>query len=117
MAGRRGGLEARNSRFEAGYGKSPGSGVLFDVRGSFVARLEGCVFRGPFRTLYSRGSGARIAFVNCRFVEMFPEHRMDLIRPPTHVVIAHSTFDYLREDRPTPLFVRSLTDINRSWAP
>src|SRR5205823_5761479 len=56
-----------DSRFEAGFGRSPGSGNLFDVCCGLLARMERCVFVGPFREVYRDGAHATSAFIDCRF--------------------------------------------------
>ena len=46
-----GALYATGCRFEAGYGRVPGSGTLFRVNQALLVRLEDCTSRGPFASL------------------------------------------------------------------
>lgn len=55
---------ATDCRFEAGYGGAPGSGNLFQT-GCGLVRLEHCVIRGPFRSVYDRS--ASYVFDRCEF--------------------------------------------------
>jgi len=52
LAARRAAFFASGCRFEAGYGRSPGSGNLFRVRSGLLARIEDSVFVGPFRSVF-----------------------------------------------------------------
>ncbi|MCK6447766.1 MAG: hypothetical protein L6Q99_15345 [Planctomycetes bacterium] len=61
-------LHVRDSRIEGGYGRLPGSGVLFDVRTpALLARFDRCVLSGlaiPTQHLRDRST---VVFSNCRF--------------------------------------------------
>ncbi len=81
LACRTAALFATDTRFEGGYGRSPGSGNLFRVRSGLLARLESCVFVGPLRSVFDSGSEATYVFDDCRFENV----KVPLDRPPAGV--------------------------------
>lgn len=59
---------AEDCRFEAGYGRTEaGYGNVFRVRDGLLARLDRCVFVGPFRSVYETNAAATYVFAHCRF--------------------------------------------------
>ena len=122
LGGGTGLLYASDCRFEAGFGRSPGSGNLFDVRGGFAARLERCTFVGPFRSVYYEWPGAAQLFVDCAFegvrdpvAEGAPGTAQD---GPSHgdvVRFEDCTFVPPAPDAAARPARRSLTEINRDW--
>ncbi len=116
LGGSVGAFYATDCRFEAGFGGSPGSGNLFDVRGALLARLENCDVVGPFRSVYYQWSGAAQLFVNCRFTRMRPSMRQHLEAPKGMARFEDCAFEYLPEEAATPRpKQRPLTDINPAW--
>jgi len=63
---------ARDCRFEGGYGRSPRSGVVFDVRSSgLLARFERCrLFQVAIGSVHY-SDGARLVFVGCELENVF----------------------------------------------
>jgi hypothetical protein len=91
-------FHATDSRFESGYGRSPGHGMLFDVRGALLARMERCVIRGPLDQVFNGGSDSAIVFSQCSFLDTRPELRRELEKPPPGVRLQDCTVEYLPED-------------------
>lgn len=113
LSGRVGAFYATECRIEAGYGRSPGHGNLFDVRGMLVARLEDCVIGGPFGSIYRNGA---VRFVRCRFEDMAPRSRSNIEREEKGRVFEDCTFDYLtQEEYQESRKKRPLTDLNPAW--
>lgn len=81
LAARTAAVYATDTRFEAGYGRSPGSGNLFRVGNGLLARLERCVFVGPFRSVWNSDRGGTLVFDSCRFENV----TVPLESPPTGV--------------------------------
>lgn len=105
-------------RIEAGYGRSPGSGNLFDVRGALVVRLEDCDVVGPFRSVNYAWSGAAHLFENCRFTSMTKSCLATLRRSQVGVQLVDCTFDALTGEQEKELRRakrRPLTEINAAW--
>ncbi|MHC5009781.1 MAG: hypothetical protein ACYTG6_02395 [Planctomycetota bacterium] len=117
LSGSVGAFYATDCRIEAGYGRSPGSGNLFDVRGTLLARLEDCVIRGPFRSVYYQWGGAAQVFDHCEFVDMDSgiHMRRHLENPGAMVRFVDCTFEFLPEDAPRRRERRPVTDINPAW--
>lgn len=105
-------LYASECRFEACFGRSPGSGNLFRVRGGFLARLEACTLVGPFRSVWDDGSAT---FDRCRF-EHVP--RRDVERRG-NVRLVHCTFEEPTEEQATGRArrpeQRRLAELNPVW--
>jgi hypothetical protein len=117
LGGSVGAFYATDCRIEAGFGRGPGFGNLFDVRGALLARLERCVIVGPFQSVCDWSGRAAQIFVGCRFERMSPQIRDQLERPSPAVRFHERTFDYLAPDAPTPpRSPRPVTDINPAWA-
>ena len=113
LSGRVGAFYATDSHFESGYGRSPGRGMLFDIRGALIARLEGCTVRGPLYTPYNRSSSSAAVFSNCAFLEMDPRKKAELEEPRSGVRLIECTFDYMPEGSSAP--ARKVTEINETW--
>ena len=110
---------AEECRFEAGYGRvGPGSGNLFRVRNGLLVRMDRCLVRGPFSSVYDAGGAATYRFEGCAFTECVPGQRSGFEKPPEGVAFVDCTFDYAasddaaRWDRTKP---RSLSDFNPAW--
>ena len=93
---RHGALFATDCRFEAGYGRTPGSGTLFRVNQALLVRLEHCVIRGPFARLFDVDSGATYHMLRCGFEEV--ETGSD--RAPPGVTFEDCRFDFRAEGAP-----------------
>ncbi|MHC4549869.1 MAG: hypothetical protein ACYTEZ_13935 [Planctomycetota bacterium] len=107
LAARVAAFYATECRFEAGYGRSPGSGNLFRTGGGLV-RLERCVIRGPFRSVYDRQ--ASYVFARCEF-RGTPDYASS---PPDHVRFQECWFGppAPKPSGRTPL---PLSEINPTW--
>lgn len=107
---------AEQCRFEAGYGRSPGSGVLFRVRMGLFVRMQDCVIRGPFKRIYDNDQTATYLFTSCAFEEMDPANPLNLEVPPPPVRYENCTIAYSDPLPPKAKRVRKkLTDINPAW--
>ena len=115
LSGRVGAFYASGSRIEAGYGRAPGLGHLFDVRGALLARLEDCVIVGPFRSIYYQWSGAAHVFDGCRFENLPASMERRLESPGSMVSFRDCTFSYLPEGARSPRDPKPVTDINPTW--
>jgi len=105
LAARVAAFYATDCRFEAGYGRSPGSGNLFRT-GSGLVRLEHCVIRGPFRSVYDRA--ASYVFDRCEF-RGTPDYAKS---PPDHVRFVECWFGPAAKAERKP---RPLSDLNPGW--
>ena len=110
---------AEDCRFEAGYGRvGAGSGTLFRVQKGLLVRMDRCLVRGAFRSVYDAGAAATYRFEGCAFTECAPRQRGALEKPPEGVAFVDCTFDYAatddadRWDKNSP---RSLSDFNPAW--
>jgi len=115
LSGSVGALYATDCRIEAGFGRIPGSGNLFDVRGAFLARLERCTIVGPFQSVFYGWSGAAQLFFACRFERMRPSIRGHLEHPPGMVRFQDCSFDYLPDTASAHPPRRSFTELNPAW--
>ena len=109
-------LNATDCRFEAGFGGSPGSGNLFRVRSGLLVRVENCVFRGPFRSVFDRDDAATYVFSGCAFEEMEPHRRGQLESPPAGVRFEDCVFAWA-EPADSRRERRSLAELNPDWVP
>jgi hypothetical protein len=101
-------FHATNSRIEAGFGRSPGSGNLFRVRSGFLARLEGCTVVGPFRSVMDDGT---YLFERCTFEAV---RKQDLERNGDRVRLVDCTFrDPAEQGKETKQ--RRVSEINPAW--
>jgi hypothetical protein len=115
LGGSVGAFYARGCRFEAGFGRSPGSGVLFDVRGMLLARLENCDVVGPFRSVFAAGRATQV-FANCRFTKMSPRTKTDVEGTAGAAEFSGCTFQYLANDwDSTARAKRSVSEFNPAW--
>ena len=115
LGGSVGAFYATDCRIEAGFGRNPGSGNLFDVRGALVARLERCTIVGPFRSVYRKSNRAAQIFVDCRFERMSPRIRTHLEKASPAVRFLDCTFEYLPEKAGKRPKRRPVTEINPAW--
>jgi len=116
LGGSVGAFYATGCRIEAGYGRAPGFGNLFDVRGALLVRLEDCDVVGPFRSVYEGGARAAQLFVRCRFTRMTPRLKRSLETPGAMARFEECTFEYLSdEEERQPREKRPITDINPAW--
>lgn len=72
---------ASDCRFEAGFGRSPGSGNLFRAT-ELIARLERCAIVGPFSSVFERGPANTTVFAQCEFRRMPADFEGLLTTPP-----------------------------------
>lgn len=105
---------ATDSRFESGYGRSPGSGNLFRFHAGLV-RLDGCLIRGPFRSIYDAGGSATYLFAHCDIREAPSQEERSFTSPPDGVRFVDCTFAYLPEGAVAPSKPRPLSDLNPAW--
>jgi hypothetical protein len=96
---------ATDCRFEAGYGRYPGSGNLFRTSSGLV-RLEHCVIRGPFRSVFDRA--ATYVFDRCEF-HGTPDYAKS---PPDHVRFLECRFGPPAKAERKP---RPLAELNPAW--
>lgn len=104
--------------FEIGYGRSPSHGVLFDVRGCLLARLDGCTLRGPFTEIYRAGPHATCFFSDCKFEDMSEQARDWIETPEEGVRFERCMASYLSQDQQREMYRRDsrpLTDLNAEW--
>ena len=99
-------LLARDCRFEGGYGRSPESGTLFDIRTSaFAARMERCRVDRASLELWRLPAGATIRFDQCTLSDLLdsfarfasPEERLareQELRDRPGVIIAGSSISF-----------------------
>lgn len=82
---------ATDSRFETGFGRSPGSGNL--MRGeTILARFERCTIAGPmYDPGFSTSPSTTIVFEECRFLDMGKGFAKALESPPNGVRFASCT--------------------------
>jgi len=77
---------ASDSRFETGFSRTtPGFGNLFRVGSGLLARMQGCVFVGPFRSVYEENSASTFDFVDCKFQNFEKDFAPRLAAPPDGV--------------------------------
>ncbi len=105
LAARVAAFYATDCRFEAGYGRSPGSGNLFRTRAGLV-RLEHCIIRGPFRSVYDRA--ASYVFARCEF-HGTPDYAKSA---PDHVRFLECWFGPPAKAERKP---RPLAELNPAW--
>lgn len=116
LAARTAAFYAEDCRFEAGYGRTrPGFGNLFRVRSGLLARLDRCVFRGPFSSVFEADSAATYLFKDCRFEEMGDRVEAALASPPNGVRLVGCTVVPTPEGRTASAERRPLTDFNPDW--
>ena len=115
LSGSVGAFYASDSRIEAGFGRAPGFGNLFDVRGALVARLENCDIEGPFRSIYDRSSGAAQVFDHCRFTNLTRSNRSQIERKSDGVRFVECTFGYQPEGAESTPKGRNLSELNPDW--
>ena len=114
LSGRVGAVFATGCRFEAGFGRSPGSGNLLRVRSLFLARFVDCDFVGPLSDLVERHRGA-VVFERCRFTRLHERVHRHLAAQRDHASFVDCTFgdplpqDVRRSDR------RPVASINPAW--
>lgn len=114
LGGSVGAFFATDSRIESGFGRHPGFGNLFDVRGALVARLENCDIVGPFNSVYYQWSGAAQEFTGCRFTRMDQNNKRMFERSEDMVEFVGCTFEYATNgERPAK---RLLSELNPAWA-
>ncbi len=110
-------FRAVGCRIEAGFGRAPGFGHLFDVRGGLLARLEDCEIVGPFRSVWYAWSGATHVFERCRFREMSPRLRPESEKPPSNVRLLDCTWTFRAPGASeVEREQRSLAELNPAWA-
>jgi hypothetical protein len=112
-------FHAEGCKFEAGYGRSPGSGNLFRVRSGLLARLDHCEITGPFSSVFDDDDAATYHFFNCSITGITPFNEREIKNPPNGVIFENCTFAYLDREafrksmmdrKPKPL-----SEINPSW--
>lgn len=102
-------LRAIDCEFLGGYGSSPRSGQLFDVRhNGLLARFEGCRIERT-RVFGNFGSGATVVFVGCVI-----EDALDRRDPPSNVVLDRTPISYWNEETGSEL-ARDLNDLFPDW--
>ncbi len=114
LIGGSGVLYATHCRFEGGWGTAPGMGELFALRGSFTARVEDSLIRGPLLSLHQR-ERADQRFVRCRFVDLPRERKAHLTAEHPTVRFVESTFAWLPPGAdlfPPP---RLLSELHPNW--
>ncbi|MHC4777077.1 MAG: hypothetical protein ACYTFG_00720 [Planctomycetota bacterium] len=119
LAARTAAFFAERCKFEAGYGRSPGSGNLFRVRSGLLARLDRCEITGPFGSIFDEDSAATYHFFNCVITKLSPWEKKKIQRSPKGVTFENCVVSCLdeeahRESRMNRK-VKSLSDINPSW--
>ena len=105
---------ATDCRFEAGFGRSPGSGSLFRLQAGLV-RLDRCLIRGPFRSLWDSGSRTTYLFCRCDIRDAPAGAESSFTTPPDDVRLVECTFGYLPPGVGAPREPRPLSDINPDW--
>lgn len=106
---------ATDCRFEAGYGRTtPGYGNLFRVRSGLLVRCEGCVFRGPFSSVFDENAQATYVFSACRFERMPATFATVLATPPAGIRFEDCTATE-PADPSVKLEKRPLSDFNAAW--
>lgn len=118
LSGSVGAFFASDCRIEAGYGRSPGSGNLFDVRGALLVHLVNCELVGPFQSVYYQWNGAAHVFERCRFSKMKRSGRERLRHAQKLVQFKDCTFDEMtpaQELASRKRTVLSVADINPAW--
>jgi hypothetical protein len=114
LAARQAGFYAADCRFEAGFGRSPGSGNLFRFQAGLV-RLDRCVIRGPFRSIYDASGRATYLFWRCDIRDMPAREEPRFAAPPNGARFVECTFTYLPRDAVTRSEPRPLSDLNPDW--
>jgi hypothetical protein len=116
LAGQVGAFWAKDCRFEAGFGRSPGDGVLFDVRGMLLARFDNCDVVGTIGLGVGTMCSTQV-FANCRFTRQAPYVREGFERPRGGTAeFTGSTFQYLASNQDKAARAkRSVTEFNPAW--
>ena len=109
LAARSAAFYASDCRFEAGFGRSPGSGNLFRVRSGLLVRIEDSVFVGPFSSVYDTNRAATYVFERCRF----EQQKIPLENPPTGVRFLDCTATPPPAKRTRKK--KPLSDLNPRW--
>lgn len=113
LCGSTGAFYAIDSKFEAGFGRSPGSGNLFDVRGALVAKLDNCEITGPFRSITGSRHRNAVVFRGCT-IRRVPEHRRRYVESGhAGARFIDCEIDYTSERAPRE--PRSVTELNPAW--
>ena len=118
LNGRVGAFFATDCRIEAGYGRAPGFGNLFDVRGALILRMVNCDIVGPFRSVVARANRSAQVFERCRFTKMTGRERRSLRTSQRTVSFNDCTFDEMTAEEELASRKRtvlSVTDINPTW--
>jgi hypothetical protein len=105
---------ATDCRFEAGFGRSPGSGNLFRFQAGLV-RLDRCFIQGPFRSIFDTGGAATYLFRRCDIRDAPAREEPLFTAPPDGVRFVDCTFTYLPEGTTTRSKPRPLSDLNPDW--
>jgi hypothetical protein len=108
---------AEDCSFEAGFGRSPGSGNLFDVRSGLLARLDRCTIRGPFSSVCYHFDATQV-FSNCRLLDMSEHARTWLEGRREGVRFENCEMTYLTRDQEWGMRTgerRPLTELNPDW--
>jgi hypothetical protein len=109
---------AQDCRIESGYGRSPGSGNLFRVRDGLLARLENCLIKGPFRSIFDEDDAATYVFSNCEITGITSWNRDDIENPPEGVRFENCRLSFMTEDEQRSHRsgkVKPLSAINPDW--
>jgi hypothetical protein len=116
LSGSVGAFYASDSRIEACFGRAPGFGNLFDVRGALVARLENCDIVGPFRSVFDTSSRAAQVFDHCRFTNLPRSSKSRFEQQSEKAQFVACSFEYLPEGAPeSPREKRKLSELNPDW--
>ncbi|MHC4342341.1 MAG: hypothetical protein ACYSX0_19275 [Planctomycetota bacterium] len=109
---------ATDCRFEAGFGRSPGSGNLFRVRDGLLVRCERCIFRGPFDSYFDRDGDATYLFSDCEFLGIPEDSRYEFERRSNGVRFQRCSFAYISRSEQSEARrrgKRQLSEINPDW--
>ncbi|MEZ6018009.1 MAG: hypothetical protein R3F49_23090 [Planctomycetota bacterium] len=103
-------LRASDCEFLGGYGRSPGSGCLFDVRhNGLLARFERCVIART-RAFGSITDGATVVYVACRLEDILDRGG----EPPANVTLNGTTVSRWTSEPGTSL-KRDLNELFPGW--
>jgi len=110
-------FSAIDSRIEAGFSRSPGSGNLFRVRSGLLARLDRCTVLGPFRTIFDPDAHATYHFAECAFENASEQLAEQVAAPPAGVRFDRCRVSVIDDERRASLerTTRSFSELNQDW--
>ena len=107
-------LYARGCRIEGGFGRSPGSGRLFDVRSdALLARFEDCWFDTVNLDSSQIRRGASVVYADCIMRNILDRSPQEAARP-RNVLFPGTVIHYHDRDRGDSL-ARDLNDLFPDW--